>query len=123
MGMTKSAPPTFGGKNFFPTSAPAPLCGIHKCIGSRMPKRIAKKVADILRVQIAKGEKDIKAPTCFKVKPVLAHIVVKTGETDGVPTYAKKTAPVALHRGTYVNVRHQPDYIAPKKVRNGVTDE
>lgn len=118
MGMTKSAPPTFGGKNFFPTSAPAPLCAIHKCIGSRMPKRIAKKVADNLRVQIAKGDNDIKAPTCFKVKPVLAKVVTTSG---GVST--PHLAPVSLHRGTYVNVRHQPDYIAPKKIRNGVTDE
>lgn len=109
---------TFGGKSFFPTSSPAPLCGIHKCIGSRMPKRIAKKIADLLRVQIASGEKDIKAPTCFVVKPTLAKVVV----TDqGVST--SRLVPVALHRGCYVNTRHQADYIAPKKIRREVTGE
>ncbi len=108
--------PTFGGKSFFPTSSPAPLCGIHKFIGSRMPKRLAKKIADLLRVQIAKGEKDIKAPTCFVVKPTLAKVTV----TDqGVST--SRLVPVALHRGVHVNTRHQADYIAPKKIRQGRT--
>lgn len=85
-----------------------------------MPKRIAKKVADILRVQIAKGDKDIKAPTCFKVKPVLGRIWVKVGgsASGDMESYERRIVPVCLHRGTHVNTRHQPDYIAPKKRRS-----
>jgi hypothetical protein len=105
-------PITFGGKNFFPTSAPMPLCAVHKCIGGRLPRRIAKRIAGEVRLLLAKGRKDIKAPNFFKIKQVLAKVWVKDGDVR-----KKVDVPVSLHRGTHVNTRHQPDYIAPKKRR------
>lgn len=86
---------------------------IHKCIGDRLPSRLAKKIAQEVRTAIFKGEKDIKAPTCFKIKPVWALIRVKVGEN----WHNKKTA-VGIHRGTHVNTRHNTEtFIRPRDAR------
>jgi hypothetical protein len=86
---------------------------MHDALQHRNERGVASTSrADIVRRESAAGKNDIQAPTCFKVKPVLAKVVTTGG---GVST--SHLVPVALHRGHYVNTRHQPDYIAPKKRR------
>ncbi len=109
----------FGGTNFFPTSTPRALAAIHKCVGGRLPKRIAKRIGRAVMRAIAMGEKNIQAPTFFKVKLVLARVRVQVAAaTEEEPAaHEWRTIPVCIHRGTHVNTRHNPNYIAPKKAR------
>ena len=103
----------FTEKNFFPTEEPKTIMQFH---GNGMPKEQKKGIlADVASMGL-KLEDSLKELRKRGIRVEIATTVVAGDKNDdGTPTW--KRVPVPRHRGVHVNIRHNHDYIAPKKKR------
>lgn len=94
-------PQRFGGRNFFPTEDPRASIGYH---GPHIPRGVRKSIV----AKVTAGGGGLKELAQFGIRAVVARAKVVIDDPDRPGLKKMVAAIVGIHRGNWVNTRHNP---------------